>query len=265
MVRVDLGRTLPTRGGFARHRVDDDPMNRLQRALDFIEGIAEAENVDAMLERLRRVVTGFGFESFLLTGVPDPGRRIDGYIMLSGWNESWLERYVSQDYVQIDPIARRLQSATDPFVWSEVTAGRELAPAARRVMEEASEIGMRDGLCVPLYDLDGRRSVLSMASRSIDLTPADQGVLHLVGMYAQNRIREMVEGETVAIERPALSRRERECLQWTAAGKTSWEIAAILNLSQSTTDGYIAAATRKLGATNRTQAVAEGIRRGLIH
>ena len=240
-------------------------MNRLQSALDFIEGISGQPDVGSMLAQLRRVVDRFGFESFLLTGVPDPGRRIDGYIMLSGWNESWLEQYVSQDYVQIDPIARRLQNATDPFTWSEVLEGRELATAARRVMNEAAEIGMRDGLCVPLYDLDGRRSVLSMAARSIDLSAADRGVLHLVGMYAQNRIREMIEAPDPTRQRPPLSPRERECLQWTAAGKTSWEIAAILHLSQSTADGYIASAARKLGASNRTQAVAEGIRRGLIH
>lgn len=167
-------------------------MTRLQSALDFIESISNEVDVDAMLDRLRRVVGQFGFDSFLLTGVPDPGRRIDGYIMLSGWNESWLERYVSQDYVQIDPIARRLQSATDPFTWSDAMQGRDLAPDARRVMEEAADIGMCDGLCVPLYDLDGRRSVLSLASRSIDLSPADKGVLHLVAMYAQNRIHDMV-------------------------------------------------------------------------
>lgn len=241
-------------------------MNRLQSALDFIDGISSEVDIDVMLDRLRRVVGRFGFDSFLLTGVPDPGRRIDGYIMLSGWHEGWLERYVSQDYVQVDPVARRLQNAIDPFTWSEVVTGRDLPPAARRVMNEASDIGMNDGLCVPLYDLDGRRSVLSMAARSIDLSPADKGVLHLVAMYAQNKIHDMVGDQGARrVARPALSPRERECLQWTAAGKTSWEISMILCLSQSTTDGYIASATRKLGAANRTQAVAEGIRRGLIH
>ncbi len=104
-----------------------------------------------------------------------------------------------------------------------------------------------------------------MAAQSIDLSPADKGVLHLVAMYAQNRIRDLIDTSSERGRRPALSPRERECLQWTAAGKTSWEIAAILRLSQNTTDGYIASATRKLGASNRTQAVAEGIRRGIIH
>ena len=65
-------------------------------------------------------------------------------------------------------------------------------------------------------------------------------------------------------ERPLLSRRETECLVWTAAGKTTWEIAGILAISQNTVDGYIASATRKLGAVNRTQAVAEALRRGFI-
>ena len=240
-------------------------MNRLETALDYISSIGMEPDVDAMLVQLRQIVGNFGFDSFLLTGVPNPGRRIDGYIMLSGWNSNWLERYVAEDYVQIDPIAQRLQSAADPFTWSEAIRGRRLASSAEQVMGEAASIGMRDGLCVPLYDLDGRRSVLSLAAESIDLSPAERGVLHLVGIYSQNRIRELIGEQGIVVERPALSPRERECLQWTAAGKTSWEIAAILRLSQNTTDGYIASATRKLGATNRTQAVAEGIRRGIIH
>ncbi len=239
-------------------------MNRLQRSLDYISHIGAEADVNTMLSQLRRIVGDFGFESFLLTGVPDPGRRIDGYIMLSGWNENWLERYVAEDYVQIDPIARRLQNATDPFTWSESMHGLELTPAARRVMDEAASIGMNDGLCVPLYDLEGRRSVLSLAANRIDLSPAERGILHLIGIYSQNRIRELIGGRGL-LDRPPLSPRERECLQWTAAGKTTWEIATILNLSENTTVGYIAAATRKLGASNRTQAVAEGIRRGIIH
>lgn len=239
-------------------------MKRLQIALDYISRIGSETDVDTMLMRLREIVGEFGFESFLLTGVPDPGRRIDGYIMLSGWNEDWLERYVTRDYVQIDPIARRLQSAADPFTWSESIAGRRIGSAARKVMDEAASFGMNDGLCVPLYDLDGRRSVLSLAATRVDLSPAERGVLHLLGIYCQNHIRELI-GAGAQSDRPTLSPRERECLQWTAAGKTSWEISSILNLSQNTTDDYIASATRKLGAANRTQAVAEGIRRGIIH
>ena len=61
-----------------------------------------------------------------------------------------------------------------------------------------------------------------------------------------------------------LSGRERECLKWAAAGKSSWEISRILGLSENTVTGYFKAATAKLGCVNRTQAVAEAIRTGQI-
>ena len=62
--------------------IDPEEMNALQNALDYIGNIGAGASVDAMLGNLQRVVGDFGFDSFLLTGVPDPGRRIDGYIML---------------------------------------------------------------------------------------------------------------------------------------------------------------------------------------
>lgn len=62
----------------------------------------------------------------------------------------------------------------------------------------------------------------------------------------------------------ALSARERECLQWTAGGKTSQEIAIILGLSEHTVNHYLSAACQKLGAANRAHAVAKAMRSGLL-
>ena len=53
-----------------------------------------------------------------------------------------------------------------------------------------------------------------------------------------------------------LAPRERECLNWVAAGKTDWEIAQILNISEQTAHGYVQNALSKLGARTRAQAVA---------
>ncbi|MFP3803129.1 response regulator transcription factor, partial [Paraburkholderia sp. SIMBA_027] len=54
------------------------------------------------------------------------------------------------------------------------------------------------------------------------------------------------------------------CLNWTAAGKTSAEIADILGLSEHTVNHYLNRATKKLDTVNRTQAVAKALRIGLI-
>ena len=56
--------------------------------------------------------------------------------------------------------------------------------------------------------------------------------------------------------KPNLTLRERECLKWIAAGKTDWEIAQILNISEQTAHSYVHNALIKLGARTRAQAVA---------
>ena len=61
-----------------------------------------------------------------------------------------------------------------------------------------------------------------------------------------------------------LSPREREVLMWTAAGSSSKVIAHRLNLSTRTVEHHIAAATKRLGAYNRTHAVAKALVLNLI-
>jgi two-component system, NarL family, response regulator YdfI len=61
-----------------------------------------------------------------------------------------------------------------------------------------------------------------------------------------------------------LTRREREVLQMLAAGLGNKEIAARLNISDHTAKFHVASILGKLGAATRTEAVALGIRRGLI-
>lgn len=63
---------------------------------------------------------------------------------------------------------------------------------------------------------------------------------------------------------PLLSLRERECLRWAAHGKTAWETAQILIISESAVKKHLAAASGKLNARTRTQAVAIALTRGLI-
>jgi NarL family two-component system response regulator YdfI len=61
-----------------------------------------------------------------------------------------------------------------------------------------------------------------------------------------------------------LTRREREVLQMLAAGLANKEVAARLNISDHTAKFHVAAILGKLGASTRTEAVALGIRRGLV-
>lgn len=63
----------------------------------------------------------------------------------------------------------------------------------------------------------------------------------------------------------ALNGRERECLTWSARGKTSPEIAVILKLSKRTVNFHIENACRKLNVATRTEAVVKAASARLIN
>jgi LuxR family quorum sensing-dependent transcriptional regulator len=69
---------------------------------------------------------------------------------------------------------------------------------------------------------------------------------------------------TRAVTDITLSKREQEVLQWAAEGKTEWEIGLILGVSEHTAEKFIRLARIKLHAGNRTHAVAQAMRLGLI-
>lgn len=82
---------------------------------------------------------------------------------------------------------------------------------------------------------------------------------HSIGLQLLDRV------ATVSEPAPSvLNRSEKRCLYWSACGKTSHEIALILDLSEHTVNHYIAIASSKLNARNRVHAVAKAIRFGLI-
>jgi DNA-binding NarL/FixJ family response regulator len=63
----------------------------------------------------------------------------------------------------------------------------------------------------------------------------------------------------------SLSRREVDVLQKIAGGNRNSDIATLLFISEETVKGHVKHIMEKLGASDRTEAVAIGIRRGIIH
>jgi LuxR family quorum sensing-dependent transcriptional regulator len=62
----------------------------------------------------------------------------------------------------------------------------------------------------------------------------------------------------------ALTAREVEVLGWVARGKSAWEVGEILHIAKRTVDEHVQTAVRKMGAVNRTHAVALAIRDRII-
>jgi len=62
-----------------------------------------------------------------------------------------------------------------------------------------------------------------------------------------------------------LTEREVQVLKWLSVGKSNWEISRILRISEGTVEKHMAAIAGKMDVSNRTHAVAEALRTGVIH
>lgn len=62
----------------------------------------------------------------------------------------------------------------------------------------------------------------------------------------------------------SLTAREIEVMGWVARGKSAWEIGEILHIAKRTVDEHVQTSVRKMGAVNRTHAVALAIRDRII-
>jgi DNA-binding CsgD family transcriptional regulator len=62
-----------------------------------------------------------------------------------------------------------------------------------------------------------------------------------------------------------LTTREKEVLQWSAAGKSSWEISRIVCCTESGVNYHFCNIRRKFGVSSRWTAVVRALEQGLIH
>lgn len=229
-----------------------------------IEAIQQQTDSAGILEIMYDAIGDYGFERFIISGLPDRGIDVRPFVLLSGWNDEWYERYTSLGYVHLDPVARHCFSTTLPFDWSDAPYDREADLPARRVMEEARDFGMDEGFCVPIHMEGGMQGVVSLVGDTRQLDDKGRLELHMLSLYAHGQLRFLNTLPSELTPRRAITGREGEVLKWVAAGKTASEIAAITGLSARTINQHCENAQKRLGTNNRVHTVVEAIRHKLI-
>ncbi|MET7246871.1 LuxR family transcriptional regulator [Methylobacterium sp. EM32] len=241
--------------------------NFTQISFDLISEIKQSNCLDQIHSILDKSANIFGYNTFVIAEAPLKSRdMLQDRLMLARWPEQWSERYGEQGYIHHDPVVAHTRRMTGPFRWSEAPIGRD-ERLARIIMGEASEIGLRDGYCIPIQDLTCTR-IVSFGGSHLDLPDQAASGLHMLGIYADLTFRALTSAAAKRREAapgaPRCSPREIECIKWAAAGKTGWETSEILSLSHRTVESYLNTAAQKLGAANRVHLVAQALRQGII-
>ena len=237
-------------------------MDNFDDVYGFIEKFKSTKSEAEVLNILREVARNAGYEYFIVSALPQRGVKLKPFVLIEDWPPEWFARYTERDYVEVDPVARHCFETLQPFDWDSAPYDRDGSPADR-LMNEATEFGLKAGHCVPVHTEDGMQGCVSFGGQFKDLDPKHKIPLHLLSYYAHGQLRLFRRCPRLK-SGVGLTPSEREVLKLVASGKTSQDIADIRMSSKRTVDFHVVQAQRKLGTVSRAHSVAEAIRYNLI-
>lgn len=236
--------------------------------LDFVSGIEDIDCMTDLVDRFDKLIVKYGYDYFRCAEILRCNNPLDPYVAFGEINQGWCERYKEQKYVYADSTVQLGLRSKYPFAWSEVRSRKRINSIAQRIFEEAEvEFGYKDGLVVPIHLDNGSISMFSIIGEQPDISDEVRRGLGMAAVFLHSKARNFAIEETdiASPKAPsAVSRRQLDCIQWVAEGKSDWEIATILGISESTVHNHIEAAKRGFSVNTRVQAVVEASRRRLI-
>jgi len=231
-------------------------------AFGFVDALARLSTVGDVANAFGHAISHYGIQHFIATGLAVKGQPFEDIVIASRWPADFFLLYVENDYARFDPLIRRGSQSHMPFEWQADGYRADGDPRVVEIMRRASEFGLKRGYLVPIHGPKGYEGCVSMATEAIELPAPAKSALHLMALYAFDRMR-VLRGNQPD-KKVVLTAREREVLSWVAAGKSAAQISQALKISKRTVDEHSQTAARKLGAANRTQAVAIAMRDRII-
>ena len=215
---------------------------------------------EAFHDAMMAVVQQHSLQYFVVTYFPEAAKPglIDNMVT-TNWPKELLGRYENTDMFRQSRIVAALQKSILP-----ISSETLLHARGNSIEQEADPLafyysdGFSNTVGLSLHDATRRQYLLMLSGRRRISSDEEIGFLIVNAMRALDRFNPCEHMNF------GLSSRELDCLRWSAAGKSSEDIAIILALSAHTVNTYLKTAMRKLDTVNRVQAVAMAGRLRLI-
>lgn len=175
-----------------------------------------------------------------------------------------------QALMKKDPVLAQLRKLAVPFMYDQKFYVKAGVP---ELWEIAAPYGYRTGISVNLRLAGNAHFLLGLdRERTLPHNPekltrlfAD---LQLLAVHCQDAAHRLLRHQQAPVESPAptptLTPREREVLQWTKEGKSTWATGQLLSMSEHTVNFHLRNVFRKLDTSSKHVAVLKAISLGLI-
>lgn len=213
---------------------------------------------------LAAIANEHSFSHFLAATLPEADRLgLSTNLIVSNWPLELIEAYKSTDFFWDSGMVEALKRTITPVLFGNTGFARQgaraLPPALKAIFDEA---GLRVTLGLVLHVPDHGPHVVLFSGLTASKKDTDLAAIFYRTFQAIETYISMCPDRLPS--RELLTARERDCIRWSAAGKSSDEIAVILHISIHTVNTHLKSAMRKLESANRMQAVATACRLRLI-
>ncbi len=237
---------------------------RLSVAEEFARELVEIETSERLEEVLKRTSRFLGFDHFALsleacTSVEKPPE-----ILIHDYPDAWAKVYINFDLGGMDPVRRACDKSFSGFTWENIEKLIPLTRGDRQMLSVGRECGIGDGYTVPRHLPGTASGTCSFVVRpEVSLPRQWLVVAELVGTMALTCALK-ISGMAATASTPKLSDRQRECLLWTARGKTASETALILGISTETVIQHLKMARERYEVHCKQSLIVSALFDGLI-
>jgi LuxR family quorum sensing-dependent transcriptional regulator len=221
--------------------------------LSSIGSVDEASTAEDVLRVFDNAIAQMGADYFSVTYLPRPEQRIEDVCLAWKAPPAWRALYSGENFVQRDAAIRHCRHTVFPFDWASAPYDPETEPQVKEVIDRARDFNLHRAIVIPIPNPSGIIGRIGVGGPDFNDREIYKPVLHSLALHAFYRLEQFVGSKT---RTPVLTHREREILAWASEGKTAWETGCILKLSQRTVEWHLRQVCKKLGATNRLQALA---------
>lgn len=232
----------------------------------YIEEIVTATAPEEAFKIFARIMNQHGYDRTtysLVTDHPSLGLS-KKHGLATSYPEDWMKFYAEKNYTEKDAVFLTTLHSRTPFYWDDLRQVKEMSPESLKVLDEAAEAGLNNGICIPLFGKVGEIVGVGLAQsdkvKGATKNNEFMACAYLLSAYFHETYRSMIKPTDI----PHMTSREKDILLWASEGKTDEEIAGILNITSNTVRFHWKNIFNKLDVYNRIYAVTKSIRLEII-